>query len=465
MVTESLIDTTSDNHDPKGIATINSLPTEVIANIIKCLKFSSNTNDKKIYRDIQFINRKFRDAMALIPKCIDVSITIDMTRFPLRSFGRAGGIANADIISLVRPSGPMLNWRWSSEGGKKVWYLVLATVSARVNANAIPRTPVHLVHYLEQYLNLLVLGGSAKTPAKAVYSTVDIFDLVDIDEYIDNAFKFLSTLRPKCIHVPFDPSLPKYLKHDVEELCLMPPSQIGSANFWIFEPVANHIQNLRLFTTDRNSKFTTLEGLSCMRNVQTLLICEDAVEDLSSEIFRNDLPPNLKKIKFENSSIDITVFPSLADQCPSLSEVDSIVIDDPDFFLSNPPMADWIRFTDLAIVYNRIDIMDLAILADGLPRYFPGLKSLRVEFRPNEPTDLKVHLVPEHLYRLVRLIRLRMLGLKVLSFGLCHELEVDATSHRNIYCRGGGFTRLYCTPLKTMFLGSDFTVDVYTVPI
>ncbi|KAJ3327465.1 hypothetical protein HDU76_011757 [Blyttiomyces sp. JEL0837] len=266
---------------------IGDLPPEVIANIIKCIKMSVAT-----YKTLSQVSRLFNNAINLIPKVIDINLTIVRKEGPNNIKNASDGqsiwisyCSNALFCWRAFPSGDILNDMGKADITRQCLYV--GWCDGYLNSETIPEDPIFMLGYLRQ-LAIMSLFKRA----------------------------FVSNIKVFC------------------SACVV------QEDYSVYDDAS------------REAVFSLLRAAR----------------------------PKLKE------NVDVATFLSIAQRCPLLKSFRNIVIDGNDFcsaceeVLDDDDTISFDRITWLTIHFAQVNLIDLAVFADGLHRSFPNIVTLNLKF-------------------------------------------------------------------------------------
>ncbi|KAJ3316499.1 hypothetical protein HDU76_001750 [Blyttiomyces sp. JEL0837] len=425
--------------------TINSIPPEILVNILWCILPSKHS-----YKTLPLISRRFNQAMHQIPKSLFVKLTIKKQP-PQQQQAASTSSSSSSTTTDPRTSpfsfGKMTpGFRWVSilESGnqynnmnplldtsiistkkkptttlKRKPYMNLGTCDIVVNPDSIPQDPTIMLMFLRQFIvdcacKGVVIGGRG---VQVVFERVDVdYPLLDLPlERLERVFKVVGALKPVHLFTFYNDFLPKHLSHPVQ-LYLTPSPNFK--NFNQFGPAAEFITTLVLSPPrrSRDRGFETLEGLDSLGNVTSLTFMMDSVSGFYENLRRWEMPRKVKEISISQfNPIGIDMFITLTQKCPNLQSLMPLTVDDPDFCnrlheyaesleeshqeltmipismsttTTATPLARFKNFHSVWLTYTRIDVMDLMLLAEGFHRAFPNALYLNIEFNiPHDDTN------------------------------------------------------------------------------
>ncbi|KAJ3327464.1 hypothetical protein HDU76_011756 [Blyttiomyces sp. JEL0837] len=128
----------------------------------------------------------------------------------------------------------------------------------------------------------------------------------------------------------------------------------------------------------------SIAGISRFSNLRTLYIDTEAIADLVENAHCIEFPC-LNSITLEEN-VNLATFFTIKKGCPALQEFHDILIDGNEFcsacedFLDDNDTISFHPITSLTIHFAHVNLIDLAVFADGLHRSFPNIETLNLKF-------------------------------------------------------------------------------------
>ncbi|KAJ3290830.1 hypothetical protein HDU76_007351 [Blyttiomyces sp. JEL0837] len=249
---------------------------------------------------------------------------------------------------------------------------------------------------------------------------------------------------------PLLPSFLRTLSHRVHlSLTVTPDFQ----DFTQFGPAASNLTGLQLIPSAlwiRNgmiTRFTSLNGIDLFKDIKFLHCVEESVVDVAEQLRDCDLPKGIKAIEISNG-VNVDIFLSIAKKCRNLTIFKWIKVIDPEFCnhleqeTRKSPELCLNRFKEVHLTYTLPDVIDLVLLTDGLPRAFPSIKILYLNFKFDlignavninaRPVDLFSALPTYQFLRIIRLLDSRCPTLEKVYFGL-----FESGNRTNVFFKPG----------------------------
>ncbi|KAJ3286140.1 hypothetical protein HDU76_008022 [Blyttiomyces sp. JEL0837] len=457
----------------KSKSAIDTVPSEIIINILWYIDFSND-----VVKTLRLVSKQFYTAISLIPKCINIKVKV--TSFSDRSFKYVGYILPPEIFKIKEP-GFVSSCEWVSDvmtsgnpinhERSRTWYLSIASGSIVVNKSAIPGNPTQFIAYLKEVCNMQVFKDPIPTPIAVLFSSVKL------DTHTHNKMneseaaavtKFMCLLRAKVgeeIMTPWNSLFATEINYNVDKLTLVIDYSESFKNFSTLKPLAENIHTLALkrvtnatsSNSNSNSKIS-FRGIESLTHLRALVFDgDDIVQDLVAKLKKQKMPPNLKEIHFnqQQPKFNITDFPFIASQAPSLSYIKHLEVDNGDCFLSTDAtlLKAGATLQTLGLEFTRLDPTDLLLLAiEGIPRIFPNLKYLDIALVAWDACvydyDLEVKISADQFIRFVSLLKLRAPRLINLNLKISDEFTYGT----------GGFLDRYVSPVQNLVQGSKLRV-------
>ncbi|KAJ3307915.1 hypothetical protein HDU76_004269 [Blyttiomyces sp. JEL0837] len=425
---------------PLALATsINNLPSDVLVNIFRLIKPC-----KLSHTTLSRVSHQFKDAWNRIPKSIVVKLEI---KYPQNSTGN-GCITNFEMGDIyesfewydgVEPLSPTTSLEKS--------YYNLAECQVELRANVFFDNPSNLVGHVQDFVLWSVLGYIGSQKVNVLCSSVKTREdkLLRKLTRFDSLFNFAASLRPKTLYTFHHPELQNHLTYPVN-LHLTCTAQ--TRNLTMSKTGASKIKSLFLYSKNGNA-LSSLNGIENFSILSSLTIRKESLWNCDASLSNCMFPSELTEVK---DPINIKTFLAMAKNNPLVTKLSLIQIHDPDIYedLRNTPRHHLLRFVKLGFLYNRIEMSDLLLLADGISLLFPRLESLVLMFNHANYLDILSKFRVDHFLRVLRRFHLKTSGgIRNVHFGF----DVG-----KLKCRKGSMEDVYFKPARELCESLKMTI-------